>query len=209
MKKNLLFVLAIGFLLLASPVTCHGCSCGYERDPVKALNLAGVVFSGTVLEINQYVHEDRKKGEIYDYRNVVRFEVQNVWKGTDQTEFIVMTNAGGDTACGFDFQAGESYLVYAYKIENTNGVEWHTSTCSRTALLASASADLTQLPAGQAPTKPTDLSEQMKEYKTNFMVFQARMVYHGYVLPYMAYIIAASALILLGGWLAILRRSKK
>ncbi|ULL18097.1 hypothetical protein DVH26_28720 [Paenibacillus sp. H1-7] len=209
MKKNWIAAMVFAFLLIASPGLCRGCSCAYEKDPLKALDMAGVVFAGQVLDIRQNVHEDRKKGEIYDHRYVVRFQVQQSWKGTDQTEFVVMTSAGGDTACGFDFQLGESYLVYAYQTNNANAVEWHTSTCSRTKLLAAASDDLAKLPSGHTPTQQTDLSDQMKAYQTSYQMFQARMIYYGYIRPFRLYIAAAFIMALLGGLFMIFRRRKK
>lgn len=109
-----------------------------------AVNDADVVFSGKVISIQ-------------DYR--ARFKVERVWKGslpTYVTSFmhkISVENWGGkrrtiieEGTCDYEFNNGESYLVYA------KGKHLKPVICSRTKVLASAQEDLKELGEGHAPS---------------------------------------------------------
>jgi hypothetical protein len=71
----------------------------------------------------------------FDYRRRVRLEVQENFGGAEQTEFTLFTKLD-DSACGFDFVEGETYLVDASRDAVTG--TWHTSSCSRTQSLGRA-----------------------------------------------------------------------
>jgi hypothetical protein len=78
---------------------------------------------------------------------LVTFDVSQVWKGPEFTSLAVST-AQSSASCGYTFEFGRDYLVYAYGAEENLEV----GLCSRTQLLADAEADLAEL--GQA-TEPT------------------------------------------------------
>src|SRR5699024_6285624 len=70
------------------------------------------------------------------------------WKGVEQTTNTLFTER--DTAsCGFPFEEGEEYLIYA----NQNGDKWQVNNCPRTVLLTEAEEDLTAIGQGEEPTK--------------------------------------------------------
>ncbi|MGI0082397.1 MAG: hypothetical protein ACREAG_03720 [Nitrosopumilaceae archaeon] len=56
----------------------------------------------------------------------VKFDVQRVWKGPIEKTIIVST-AISSASCGYEFQEGETYLVYAYGKESLQ-----TGLCTRT-----------------------------------------------------------------------------
>lgn len=74
------------------------------------------------------------------------FFVEKIWKGK-VGQFVIITTGSGMGDCGYYFKKRESYLVYAY-----NGKKgFYTDTCTGTALLKNASADLAILGAGRKP----------------------------------------------------------
>jgi hypothetical protein len=87
------------------------------------------VFTGTVLEIS------KQPGDLYV---TVKFRVEEVWKGPRSAETAVFTGLGsGD--CGYKFEMGGKYLVYAYQ---RNDSKFETNICQRTAPLVEAGSDL-------------------------------------------------------------------
>jgi len=91
----------------------------------KAKASAGVVFSGTVIEIDEAT---------------VKFSVEGLWKGAPAQEIIMPNSAGGSIVsdCAYRFELGEKYLVYA----SGSGAGLSTNKCSRTTVLSSARADV-------------------------------------------------------------------
>ncbi len=78
-------------------------------------------------------------------KRAVRLQIAEVLTGVDpaQKEIEILTGMGsGD--CGYSFQAGVDYVIYAYR--NSEG-RLETGTCSRTRPLAKAADDLTYLRA--------------------------------------------------------------
>ncbi len=72
----------------------------------------------------------------------VRFRVKNAYRGEeDEDEILDVWTPFGD--CGYDFQTGETYLVYADDDEESNQVS--TDACSGTKRLSDAGADLPYL----------------------------------------------------------------
>jgi hypothetical protein len=192
--------------LFTVPEEAYACSCAYQPDPKKALEAAHIVFAGKVLDVKEDVWVDPKEGSVYGWRKAVRFEVNQVWKGVDQKEFIVLTNAGGESACGFDFEIGKSYLVYSYKNNRADKDEWETGTCSRTNLLSAAKPDLEQIGQGQKPSVKVDLSSEMKKQK--LVLLYAKAVYVRYIKPKIVYIMPLALLVLIG-CLYVFRKVRK
>jgi hypothetical protein len=71
---------------------------------------------------------------------LARVEIVEVFRGAAKGEIEVWTGIGGGD-CGFNFIAGQSYLIYA----NRQGGRIATSICSRTRLVAQAAEDLEYL----------------------------------------------------------------
>ncbi|MBW9234790.1 hypothetical protein JQK62_21625, partial [Leptospira santarosai] len=79
------------------------------------------------------------------------FEVAETWKGVSESQVFIITGSGGGD-CGYEFQVGQDYLVYA--TESTmygNQAELVTIICDRTTELGSAQEDLAVLGKGKEP----------------------------------------------------------
>lgn len=103
--------------------------------PCEAYWNASAVFLGTVT----YQTTNTSKGKEYDFHSrVFRFTVDKAFRGVEAKEVEVLTGSGGGD-CGYGFQLGGQYVVYAYR-DNANKLV--TSICSRTRPSSDAGADL-------------------------------------------------------------------
>jgi hypothetical protein len=84
---------------------------------------------------------------------MVRFAVTQAWGGVDHEHISVRTRADS-AACGFAFEDGGRYLVFA---TGTPG-QLEVSLCSHTARIEDAAADRTALGAGVIPVDVVDES---------------------------------------------------
>ncbi len=115
-------------LLFASPALA--CSCGGPESPCRVFEEIDVAFVGKVEK------EDFREGTAY-----FTFSVREILKGVPPLAVKVWTTTGG-ASCGFDFQVGETYLVFAYQHEDG---ELGTNTCTKTQHIRQAVALLPQL----------------------------------------------------------------
>src|SRR5438876_5868506 len=150
-------LLVVLFLLSPAP-RLDACTCGGPGTPCHAAGQSAAAFAGTVIEITfvpaQFPVEAtassvgrRRSGRgaaefarIKPGFRVVRMRVGEVLSGVapGQNEIEIATGMGGGD-CGYPFQPGEDYVVYAYK--NAEG-RLETGICSRTKPLAQAAEDL-------------------------------------------------------------------
>jgi hypothetical protein len=117
------------------------CSCAPPPEPKKALEQAKAVFLGEVTKIEE------------DGQNrTVTVKVERWWKGGDTAEVTVSTAKDG-AACGYGFQKGMKYLVYATGGEKDKPLR--ASLCSRTrpSEAAEKAGDFKELGEGAAPKK--------------------------------------------------------
>ncbi|MDW0117117.1 hypothetical protein QTL97_09230 [Sporosarcina thermotolerans] len=145
MKVRYLLSFGLLFILFLwwKPLDASACSCVALPPPKKALTEADAVFSGEVVEIIENgKHIVRGKGK------TIHFKVDEVWKGIDESEAVVTT--GLDTeGCGFPFEKGKKYLVYASMGDMYVANTLTTTICRRTTEFAYATEDLTVLGEGQ------------------------------------------------------------
>ena len=150
-KMTLTTALLIAGLATFEAPKAGACSCA--APPPLAEDVAGktAVFSGTVLEI-----VEPERGAVRSSADpvYVRFEVDTVWKGGEETQAVVTTAMSSDS-CGYDaFELGRAYIVFAYGSPD----RLETGLCTRTAPLEEAGETAAALGAGAAPTKPVDLT---------------------------------------------------
>jgi len=69
----------------------------------------------------------------------VRLAVNESFRGTEERVLEIETGTGGGD-CGFAFESGQNYLVYAYRNKETGRLG--TGICTRTQLLSKAAEDL-------------------------------------------------------------------
>jgi hypothetical protein len=118
------------------------------------------VFTGTVIDIAEPVPaqpepvggnstarvlKSSSGTPIPSLKRVVRMQIKEVLTGVDpeQREIEIVTGKGGGD-CGYSFQSGTDYVIYAYK--NSEG-RLETGICSRTRALTQAAQDITYLRA--------------------------------------------------------------
>jgi hypothetical protein len=129
MKKFLL--LAPILLLLLSAEYALACSCvapdpdkTLEQQVAEAYQEAGAVFSAKVLSVTKLPAEGKTK---------VKVKLVKSWKGKLTKTLTIIT--GLDSAgCGYEFEKGKTYLIYAYRDEDK---KLNTNLCLRTAGITS------------------------------------------------------------------------
>lgn len=139
-----LWLLSLAVLVHLAPERCPRplCSCVGQPSVRAAHADADAVFLGTVLSVRDTtLSED---GLTYSAR-AATLRLVRPYKGRLPARFTVLTGHGGGD-CGFDFQPGVRYLVYA---EGGSG-GLTTGICSRTRTAAEAREDLAAL-ARRAP----------------------------------------------------------
>lgn len=124
MKKSWIAGLALVAGLSLSDAAL-ACSCIVTPDAQVARDGSDAVFSGTVTGI-------ARTGRMLK----VTIQVDRAWKGVQCGEVTLETAADGAT-CGFGFEEGKSYLVYAAE---ENGLT--TNLCTRTRSIDQADEDV-------------------------------------------------------------------
>lgn len=111
--------LALIVVLFATSHEAQACSCLPPGPVAQEFERADAVFIGSIARARQ---EDRFF--------VIAMEVKSSWKGVEEGE-IELRTAQDTAACGYPFEYGKAYIVYASK---SDGELW-ASLCSRTRLL--------------------------------------------------------------------------
>ncbi|MEU6719314.1 hypothetical protein ABZ897_48300 [Nonomuraea sp. NPDC046802] len=125
MASRLFALFALVAALLAGTSTAaHACSCA-RMTPAQSAEQATAVFTGTVVAARDARSPDPA---------VFTFRADNVYKGTPAAEFTLATNVDS-AACGYAFEKGTRYLVFAGSetstlAEKVPGVELSSSLCS-------------------------------------------------------------------------------
>lgn len=139
LRLALLSAIIAGWFV-STPAKSFACSCIMSGTPTEELAKSTAVFSARVTDINvptrfvSFSSADPVK---------VTFQVDDVWKGPIQ-ETQVATTARSGASCGYEFEEGKEYIVYAQGDES----DLKVSLCSRTRPLSQASADLEELGPG-------------------------------------------------------------
>ena len=133
------------WLFALHPAPARACSCLQPPPPDEALRHADAVFAGEVTDFRIAEPVDGvTSSDLYE----AAFRVTAVWKGPDADRIKVLTADPSQLLCGYRFEPGVRYLVYAY--ESTVGLE--TGNCTRTALLDTAGYDLSVIGEGAMPS---------------------------------------------------------
>ena len=132
-RWNRLLLFANILLLPLAPWPVLSCSCEPPGSPLEELALYDAVFAGQVVEIVE------KAADPEDL--TISFELSAVWKGELEMDVSIGTRLS-NVECGYQFELGEQYLVYAYF--SADGT-LRTGICSRTMVLAAAANDREQL----------------------------------------------------------------
>lgn len=118
----------VAFVLLGVRMVL-GCSCAGPTPVCSVYWNTDALFLGHVVGIEQ----------AYDQRqNLVHFDVTKVYRGAPNSEEVVIHTSDQGSACGYAFEQGHDYLVYA--LRGPNG-ELNTGHCTRTHEVASREDD--------------------------------------------------------------------
>jgi hypothetical protein len=118
MKKRLFLATSL-LVLNANPASAWSCKGTTQENFTRA----SAVFTGKVIDIEPSLDNEQQ---------INRFEVSRVWKGKLVKQHFVTTS--GSHVCGYAFEKGEEYLVYASYEESA----LRTSSCSGTKLLSNS-----------------------------------------------------------------------
>jgi len=142
--KRAFWILAIVAVMTLASVDALACTCELpwpkrtlEQQVKRARKNSRAVFSGRVLRIDEV-----------GYMLKVTLGVENSWKERLPKEVVLFTGRGGGD-CGYRFEVGEDYLVYAY---DSGGTALGTNICQRTTLMSGGADDLRIL--GKPKHKP-------------------------------------------------------
>jgi hypothetical protein len=142
--KRTVWILGVLALLAFHSVDGRACTCNLPqlnrtlRQQVnQSRKHARAVFSGSVLRIDEAGDSMR-----------VTFKIEGSWKGALSKEVVVVTGRGGGD-CGYRFEVGQNYLVYAYGVGEAG---LGTNICQRTMPLAPGAGDLKILGKPKRPT---------------------------------------------------------
>ena len=144
-----LFLTVFGVVFLLHPQCAYACSCAMPPGIQDGLAESDAVFSGEVVAVDQGTATARSPG--YD---TATLRVSEVWKGSERGTLELRTPSQG-AACGYHFEEGREYLVFAYT--GKQGLE--VDSCGATKLLSRAGANLAALGDGERPTGGEVLSD--------------------------------------------------
>jgi hypothetical protein len=156
--KRFLFLLSIAVLGFSAD-TGLACTCAPSPSAAHELKRATAVFSGKVVKVEKH----NEAAGIFARVEAV-FKVSRVWKGVENETVSVFTSSMS-TACGYRFQKGLTYLVYAYG--NEDG-KLATSICARTARFEDWHEDFEELGPGNIITKSEEFTNEIQEVARQF-----------------------------------------
>ncbi|SHG92724.1 hypothetical protein [Ornithinibacillus halophilus] len=161
-----LFVILIIILstILINPLPSHACDCAVEQSVNDEYDQSFAVFKGEVLKIK----EDNSTKDVV-------IEVEEIWKGIDESQIIIRTGLGGGD-CGVNFQEGHDYLVYARNTKLYGSEYLQTNSCDRTDRLSGAEEDIAILGIGEPPGKQVDLINE-----NNKMISPSMLIWIGLI----------------------------
>ncbi len=128
MKKFIVSISFCAVILVLFACNIFACTCSlpfgnnsFKKEIKEAYKNSSAVFSGEVIEVI-------KKPEVYSVE--VKFKVNKSWKG-DLDNIVTISSGLGSGDCGYKFQVGKIYLVYAYGGTDFLG----TNICTRTSFV--------------------------------------------------------------------------
>jgi hypothetical protein len=136
-------------VLVHRDVPLSACTCGPVVEPCRATWLASAVFLGEVVDIARAApasSEQTSGHGVGYYRLRVRLRVLEAFHGVEaEAKTIDVYTADTTPACGYPFQRGRAYLVYAHEAGGADRLT--TNVCSRTRVASAAAADIDYLRA--------------------------------------------------------------
>jgi hypothetical protein len=148
----LLIGLAVGFGFTGK---AYACSC-QEGPRDKDFEASAAVFEGQVIALDPGVNAVGHPGQI----RRVDLKVVRTWKGANTEQVAVFTPISG-SECGYAFQVGKSYLIYAIEVKES---QLAVSACGRTREISKAGSDIDAMGMGSVPVKAELTAAEKKSY---------------------------------------------
>ena len=113
---------------MSSAQKVSACSCIFRENLSDYESEATAIFRGKVVETNFEEVSADFETTLDPYR--IEFQVYEYWKGDVAAQTYINT-ALDSASCGFNFEEGKEYLVFAYEEDG----DLHTNLCSGTVLV--------------------------------------------------------------------------
>lgn len=166
----LLMMTMLLILLNIAPATSFACSCVAPWSVQEELEHSAAVFKGSVIGVVDAKENSAMQSSADPIAFIIK--VDEIWKGINQTEVVVYTERDS-ASCGFTFEEGQEYLIYASKPDD----HLRVSLCSRTTDLASAAADLSILGKGAEPTEQVNIDQEELQGKSDWQIIDIVAVF--------------------------------
>ena len=145
------FLLSLVLLLGGGPGSSQMmCSCARGESLDHQIADADLIFEGVAIETHNYPRKQLKDSGIesdptatFGMSEYVFFYAVEVWKGSQSRDLLVSTPDPQKSTCGYHFEKGRRYLVYAY-VEGSQPV---TNICTLTKPSSEAGKDREKLNA--------------------------------------------------------------
>ena len=157
MRRQFHAVLPLLLAWALLPLRSMACDCSYAGAPCKAFANTPTVFAGRVVKIST-IRLKAPSGDEFEDR-LVSFDVERSYRGWEAATAEVL--AGWNSDCGYRFQEGVRYLVYAYPDTATGKL--YTGICQRTRPMSEASEDLEYLAKKDDPAHGAGIEGMIEE----------------------------------------------
>jgi hypothetical protein len=137
MNLRKIFTIRCAIILIAASVNytqLHACDCMGKATVAMAYNTADVVLEGIVLSKTIVLAKDRilpnsMDGAMLHYV----FEVKTFFKGKCRKKKVVVVTGVTEGTCGYVFEVGKRYIVYAnnYQAKQRHKQYLSTNLCTR------------------------------------------------------------------------------
>ena len=148
-------------LVALLPDCASACSCMLPPGAERELDRSSAVFAGEVVDFENTPNTTMMEGTTFKIIGgnaataTVSLRVSEVWKGSMHETVQLATVPNDGVSCGYPFEEGQKYLVYAD--EGQRGLK--VGGCSATRPLSKAGADLAVLKNGKEPEEGDDLTD--------------------------------------------------
>jgi hypothetical protein len=143
-RRTFRFLPLVAWVLLWPASDATACSCMSGIPLCESFWKTPVVFDGDVLRIERIPDSARPSAFL---RRLVTFKVIRAYRGGVESTIQIATGSS-DADCGYPFEIGDRYLVYAHDSAGTLS----TGLCSRTRPLSKAAEDLEYLETAFDPS---------------------------------------------------------
>jgi hypothetical protein len=164
LRPIIISIAAAALVTLLSPSAAFSCSCIGSGPPCQSFGNTAAVFVGTPIEVKQTTGK-LTEGRDREYPlRIFTFRVDEPFRGVNAAQIEVRTGMGGGD-CGYEFNLGERYLVYA-GFNSENGV-YGTSICTRTRSVSEAAEDFDYLRGLKNREPGAILSGEVRRHRPN------------------------------------------